>query len=340
MINFYDTHQFFKTLTFRKVLNGTLLRLSYFLSRISGSIIRWGLPESLSIEPTNLCNLKCPECPSGNNGLTRPRLFLSEPAYHNLIDNNKNHLAFLQLYFQGEPFLHPKIYQYIHYATKNRIYTATSTNGQFLNPENCLMLVDSGLHRLIVSIDGTTQESYEKYRVGGSLDLALTGIENLIAAKKQRKKKTPVLIIQFVVFKTNEHQIPEIKQLAKKLKVDALKLKSPQLEHFENGHPLMPENKRYNRYKKKASGTYSLNKSKQVKCKRAWNGAVLTADNRLIPCCFDKNAKYPYGTLSEGKLKNIWKGENAHQFIKTVWSKDNPVEMCKNCTEGLKQTWF
>ncbi len=176
--------------------------------------------------------------------------------------------------------------------------------------------------------------------MGGSLDLAITGIENLIAAKKQRKKKTPTVIIQFVVFKTNEHQIPEIKQLAKKLKIDALKLKSPQLEHFENGHPLMPENKRFNRYKKNASGTYSLNKSKQVKCKRAWNGAVLTADNRLIPCCFDKDAKYPYGTLSGGNLETLWKGKKAHQFIKTVWSKDNPVEMCKNCTEGLKQTWF
>jgi radical SAM protein with 4Fe4S-binding SPASM domain len=340
MISFYDSYQFCKTLTIRKVVNGTLLRLSYFLSQISGRIIRWGLPESLSIEPTNLCNLKCPECPSGNNGLTRPRLFLSETSYRKLIDKNKKQLAFLQLYFQGEPFLHPKIYQYIHYATKHRIYTATSTNGQFLKPENCLKLVDSGLHRLIVSIDGTTQESYEKYRVGGSLSLALTGIENLIAAKKQRKKRTPAVIIQFVVFKTNEHQIPEIKQLAKKLQVDALKLKSPQLEDFENGHPLMPENKRYNRYKKSASGTYFLNKNKQVKCKRAWNGAVLTADNRLIPCCFDKNAQHAYGTLSDDALTTLWKSKKAHRFIKTVWSKDNPFEMCKNCTEGLKQTWF
>ncbi len=317
-----------------------LLRLSYFLSRISGSIIRWGLPESLSIEPTNLCNLKCPECPSGNNSLNRPRLFLAETSYRNLIDKNNKQLAFLQLYFQGEPFLHPKIYQYIHHAVKNRIYTATSTNGQFLNLENCLKLVDSGLQRLIVSIDGTTQESYEKYRVGGSLDQALTGIENLIAAKKQRKKRTPAVIIQFVVFKTNEHQIPEIKQLAKKLQVDALKLKSPQLEDFENGHPLMPETKKYNRYIKNASGTYSLNKNKQVKCKRAWNGAVLTADNRLIPCCFDKKAQHAYGTLTNETLATLWKSKKADWFIKTVWSKNNPVEMCKNCTEGLKQTWF
>lgn len=340
MISFYDSYQFIKTLTIYKLRNGTLLRISYFLSLISGSFIRWGLPESLSVEPTNLCNLKCPECPSGNNGLTRPRLFLSETNFYRLIDTNKKQLAFLQLYFQGEPFLHPKIYAYIHYAVKNNVYTATSTNGQFMSAENCLKLVDSGLHRLIVSIDGTTQHSYEKYRVGGSLDLVVKGIENLVTAKKMRRKRTPTIIIQFVVFKTNEHQIPEIKELAKKLKVDALKLKSPQLEDFENGHPLMPENKKFNRYRKNASGTFVPDKKKQVKCKRAWSGAVLTADNRLIPCCFDKNAQHPYGNLSDNTLTGLWKSKKAAAFIKTVWSKENPIEICKNCTEGFKQTWF
>lgn len=331
-----DAFIFLKTLTLKKISNGFLLRLSYNLSKIWSKYIHWGQPESLSIEPTNLCNLKCPECPSGNNSMTRPRLFMPLEKYKSLIDESKNTLAYLQLFFQGEPFLHPKLFDLIHYATSHGIYTVTSTNGQFLRSENCDKIVNSGLQRIIISVDGTTQESYEKYRVGGSLDLVVSGISNLVASKKKLKSHTPFIIMQFVVFATNEHQISEVQQLAERLQVDKLELKTAQIENFEQGNPLIPKNDKFSRYALQKQGTYKLKRKKGFKCKRIWLGSVISADNALLPCCFDKNAQHAYSTLHKGSLTKAWKQSTARDFRMKVWNDSHEFDMCHNCSEGLQ----
>ncbi len=336
-ISISDAFVFFKTITLKKLFNGLLLRLSYLISKNFGVYIHWGKPESLSIEPTNLCNLKCPECPSGNNGLTRPLLFLDTNNFYSIINEVYNHLSYLQLFFQGEPFLHPKVYDFINFAAKKGIYTSTSTNGHFLTPDNCNKIIKSGLHRIIISVDGTTQEVYEKYRVGGNLNLVTSGITNLINSKKKLKSRTPYVIMQFVVFGTNEHQIPDIKKLAKSLNVDKLQLKTAQIDDFKHGNPLIPKNKKYSRYIQAKNGIYKLNKKNNFKCWRIWNGAVITADDNLLPCCFDKDAGYPYGNLKNSTIQSGWKGKNAQLFRKHVWGKNNDIDICKNCSEGLKK---
>lgn len=331
-----DAIEFIKTITSKKIINSFLLRLSYFVSRTLNIYLHWGKIESLSIEPTNLCNLKCPECPSGNNSMTRSRVFLAINNFEDAINQAGTHLAYLQLFFQGEPFLHPKIYDFINFAAKKNIYTSTSTNGQFLTVTNCEKIVKSGLHRLIISVDGSTQDVYEKYRVGGSLDLVLNGISELINTKNKLKSRTPFVIMQFVVFATNEHQLPDIKKLAKALKVDKLEIKTAQIENFEMGSPLIPKNKKYSRYLPSKNGKFQLNRTQNFKCKRIWNGAVISAENKFLPCCFDKNAEYPYNQQSNKIINDIWKGNKAVEFRKLVWNKENQIEMCKNCTEGLK----
>lgn len=331
-----DAFVFFKTLTFRKIINGFLLRLSFFVSKFVGSYVHWGALESLSIEPTNLCNLKCPECPSGNNAMTRPRLYLAKKDFENTINQVANHLSYLQLFFQGEPFLHPKIFEYIAFAKERNIYTSISTNGQFLGVTNCEKIVNSGLQRLIISMDGTTQDVYEKYRVGGSLGLVINGIENLLETKRQLKSKTPFVIMQFVVFSTNEHQVPAVKALAKSLHVDKLEIKTAQIDNFENGNTLIPNNKKFSRYIENEKGLFTLKRKSKFKCWRVWNGSVLSAENKILPCCFDKNGAYAYNEFEGTSLQMNWKGEKARLFRKQVWKKNNEIDMCKNCTEGLR----
>lgn len=331
---------FLKTSTLRKLINGLMLRTSYYLSILLKKQIIWGKPESLSVEPTNLCNLKCPECPSGNDSLNRPRLFLSESVYKSLIDDGRKYLSYLQLYFQGEPFMHPKISDFIAYAVKRKIFVTTSTNGHFLTPENCKKIVDSGLHQLIISIDGTTQSVFEKYRVGGSLDQVISGIRNLQRAKKESKNKLPHIAIQFVVFKQNEHQIKDIKELARQLNIADLRLKSAQIEDFKNGSDLMPKNEKYNRYSKTSGGNYTLKRKSDFKCFRVWTGSVVSAEGDVLPCCFDKEAKYKYGNLNGSTLLNVWKNPTAKDFKSMVWNNPKQIDICQNCTEGLSKTWF
>jgi radical SAM protein with 4Fe4S-binding SPASM domain len=337
---FIDSLQFIKTLTSIKIINGIMLRLSYSFSRVTGVNKIWGNPESLSIEPTNLCNLKCPECPSGNNRMTRSRLFLSINEYKNIIDQSYQHVSFLQLYFQGEPFMHPHIYDFIKYSCQHNIYTSTSTNGQFLNRESVLKIIESGLHRLIISIDGTNQEVYSKYRIGGSYEKLIDGIKLLTHLKKEKKSKTPHIIIQFVVLKSNEHQIGEIKELAKNLQIDSLKIKSAQIEDFKNGNEMMTTIDKYSRYKKTEKGFFVLKRKQKFKCRRVWNGVVISASNEVLPCCFDKNGSHSYGSLKNHNLTNIIRNSLSQQFRNEVWQSNIQHEICRNCTEGIKKTWF
>ena len=169
----------------------------------------FGFPFTISIEPTNKCNLKCLECPTGNETSKRKTGYIDIDLYKKIIDEVKDYTIYQMLYFQGEPFLHPDIFKLIKYADDNKIITSTSTNGHFLNTENNERIIQSGLKKLIISVDGTTQDTYEKYRVGGKLETVLNGIEDLILIKRKLKSKYPLIIIQFLVFKHNEHQLKE-----------------------------------------------------------------------------------------------------------------------------------
>lgn len=334
---FSDAVTFIQSLTIRKLFNGFLLFTSYFLSKLSGQYIHWGKPISLSVEPTNLCNLKCPECPSGTNTLNRPRLYLSWPQYKKTVDETAPWLTYLQLFFQGEPFMHPKIFDFIAYATSKNIYTATSTNGQFITKYNSIKLVQSGLKRIIISIDGVTQKTYEQYRVGGSLDLATASIQHIIKARKQLNKKYPMIIVQFVVFKSNEDEVDNIKRLSQEWGGDSCEIKTAQFESFEQGNSEMPENVSLSRYRKSKNGTYYLNRKKVFKCRRIWNSAVISAENKVLPCCFDKKAEHAY-TGSKNVLDS-WKGNSAKQFRKKVWTKPGKLGICQNCTEGVRSVY-
>jgi MoaA/NifB/PqqE/SkfB family radical SAM enzyme len=186
--------------------------------------------------------------------------------FKNKIDELKDHLIYLTFYFQGEPYLHSKFLEMAKYASENKIYTATSTNGHYLNDQNARKTVESGLDRLIISIDGTSQETYENYRIGGTLDKVIEGTKNIIRWKKELKSSKPHVVFQFLVVKQNEHQLAEVIRLAKELDVDDLQFKTAQIYDFENGSPLIPENEKYSRYKQIESGKYELKNPLHNQC--------------------------------------------------------------------------
>ncbi len=336
-VNLYNAITFSKTLTLTKLFNGFKLRFSFAVSRLTGRYWHWGLPESLALEPANVCNLMCPECPTGNLTLLRPKQFMPVDLAQQILEQAAPHLMYLQLFFQGEPLMHPRLTDIISRATALNIYTATSTNGHYLTPQICQNLIEAGLKRLIVSVDGTTPEVYNRYRVGGNLNTVIEGIGNMVAAKKQMGVSYPFLIIQMVVFKTNEHQIADIKRLTRMWGADACQLKSAQLEPFEKGHPLMPVSKVYNRYRLDKQNIYHINRNKKFKCWRTWRSAVFTADGTMVPCCFDKNGQWAYGTLqAKTAPMALFKSDKAEAFRKKIWQHNTALPMCQNCTEGLR----
>ena len=331
-----DTLRFISKMTFRRILNIVKIFLSFHITKLTKKPIQWGLPMTISFEPTTACNLRCPECPSGLRIFTRETGNLKEDFFRATIDDLYKDLMYLIFYFQGEPYINPKFLDMVKYASEKGIYTITSTNGHFLNDDNARKTIESGLDRLIISVDGTTQEVYENYRKEGNLEAVLQGARNVVKWKKQLNSSTPHLIFQFLVVKPNEHQIPEIYKLAKEIGIDEVKLKTAQVYDYEHGNELIPEQQKYSRYSKQSDGTYRVKNQLLNHCWKLWHACVITWDGLVVPCCFDKDATHRLGNLKELKFRDIWQGPLYHQFRSSLLQGRDKIDICTNCTEGCK----
>lgn len=329
-----DAWNYLKVLRPRRLWNAGRILGSYYLSRFTKKNLHTGNPIAISIEPTTSCNLRCPQCPSGLREFTRDTGMLGTDLNKKVIDELKSDLTYITYYFQGEPYLNPDFLDMVSYASANNIYTATSTNAHYLSPENCQKTIDAGLKRLIISLDGTTQETYRKYRVGGQLDKVLEGTKNLVEAKK-KAGKGPYIIWQFIVFGHNEHQIADMKKLAKEYGVDKLAIKTAQIYDFETNVDLLPTDAKYARYHQKNGKTVIKNKLLNH-CWRLWHNCVITWDGKVAPCCFDKDASHQFGDVSKNSFKKIWQSAEYNSFRLLVLRSRKNIDICQNCTEGTK----
>lgn len=325
-----------KYLTVPRIWNLVMLRWSFFQAKSFKRTNAIGMPFSASIEPTTACNLGCPECPSGLKQFTRPTGRLDHTLHEKLLDSLGSTVFYINYYFQGEPFLHPDFLNLIKSAKKRKIYTATSTNAHFITERKAEEIVESGLDRLIISIDGLTQETYEQYRIHGKLDKVLEGTQHILNAKKKLKAATPYVIFQFLVVAPNEHEIPSVLELGKKMGVNEVRLKTAQLYDFIKGNPLMPKNEKYARYRLQKDGTYAPKYKLLNECWRMWSSTVLTWDGKVVPCCFDKDAKHVLGNASVTPFREIWQSNAYQRFRHAVFTGRDQIEICKNCSEGTK----
>ena len=253
----------------------------------------------------------------------------------------------MQFYFQGEPLLNKQLPEMITAAHNVGLYTIVSTNAQAITQPIAEALVRSGLNRIIVSIDGFSEESYAAYRVGGSLHKALEGLLYLANAKIKCHSRIRIEL-QVLRLKTNEHEWDWIKKNYKKLGATHLVFKTAQLYHFEHGHPLMPTDERYSRYRKTADGTYVHKKSSHLSplassphrlialqpCLRLWSGCVITTNGDVLPCCYDKDHRHAYGNIMQQSLRELYHSNKANALRRHVLRHpDKPLEMCKNCNQ-------
>lgn len=322
-----------RRLNVSRIINILKIAFSYYLSRLIGKPLMFGYPFSISVEPTTSCNLRCPECISGIRGFTRKTGMLTIETYKNILGSSEKWLMYLNYYFQGEPFLNPEIYEMIKMASEKGIYTSTSTNAHYLTMENCKKIIDSGLSRLIISIDGTTPEVYSAYRIGGSYEKVMEGLKMLKEVKEESGARTPMIIIQFIVFRQNEHQVPSIKKLSKELGFK-LWIKSAQINEFEAGSDLMPESEKYSRYIKQEDGKYSIKNNLLNHCWKLWHSLVFTWDGKAVPCCFDKDAKHAMGDIHQTSLEKIWYDSPYNDFRKMLIHSRARIDICRNCSEG------
>lgn len=326
-INIFLFFRILQTLTICKLHNSILIRINHLFKtkKITTK------PESMSVESASLCNLQCPQCTIGRGKLQRSAAIMTEETFENAIKPLSRWLINCQFYLQGEPTLNKNLSLLIAKAHKMRIFTSVSTNGQLLTPELCAELVQSGLDQLIISVDGTSQETYEKYRKGGSLTNVMRGVKFLRMAQTKFGKRNPAIVAQFIVFKHNEDEISDIKKLAPQWGFDKLELKSAQIENFCEAEEMLPTIKKYCRYKKDKQDNYFIIKRLPINCFRLRQTMVVSSVGDVLACCYDKNGCFTMGNVNEQSILEIWNNQKFNNLRTQVWQTKTPPDICKNC---------
>ena len=272
------------------------------------------LPRIVHIEPVgNMCQLKCPLCPVGREMLKQDRTMMSMDTYRVILDK----LPFvktIELYRSGEPFINPALCEMTRYASDRNIKVIVSSHFSFPKPDQFFEeIVKSGLDRLVISLDGASQESYSQYRIGGNYDLVISNIKKLIEAKKRLHSSKPEIIWQLLVNKFNEHEIAAAQDISGRLGI-ALDLKPISLADNEpdvgqqgtiqeRKDKWLPQNPAHisDCYK----GEYRYPLSPGI-CTELFTRAVVTADGKVLPCCEIWDNDSMFGDLLTEAFKDIW----------------------------------
>ncbi len=289
------------------------------------------MPTSIALEPANICQLRCPECPVGQGIYRKKGAFLDLALLDKILDESAPYAHTIIFYFQGEPLLHAQLPEMIRRAKQKHFYTYLSTNLQAITPTLAHNLIAAGIDHIVASIDGITQASYETYRQGGSLDKAMQGLR-LLQQEKKAQKKHVVLEWQCLKLATNEHEWQEIQERYKSLGADTLTFKTAQLYDYEHGNPLMPSQERDSRYKR-IGDKYVLKKRMNRRCRRLFFNCVIDVHGNVLPCCYDKEGKYALGNIQENSLRDIWLSAKSKAFRKQI-AQQKDLDICSNCGES------
>jgi radical SAM protein with 4Fe4S-binding SPASM domain len=315
----------------KRQLNALGLGFSYLTSKLLHRPLISGMPVSAGIEITNYCNLNCPECSSGSGIMTRQKGFMDIELFRKIVIEMRPYLYNINLFYQGEPMIHPRFFDFLELSRGTKV--TVSTNGHFLSEGNAEKIARSGLSKIIISLDGMDKETYSMYRQGGEFEKVIRGIKD-VSQEIVKTGSSMNLEIQFLVNRHNENQIPSVRKFSREVSA-VLRLKSMQIINNEHFDHWLPENEKYNRYKKN-NGSYTIKNNLGNNCLRLWLNPVVTWDGKVVPCCFDKNAEHIMGDMTSSSFRTIWNGEKYKKFRNSVLTGRMSIEICRNCTSGLK----
>ena len=299
-----------------------MVGLNYFFLKFFRIEIFSPLPVSFTIEPTNICNLKCLQCSTGIGQFNNENGYININDFKKIVDTIFHKTIMLQLHFRGESMLHPDIFELIEHASNKKMYLSLSTNGHFIGKQ-AEKLINSGLDHINISLDGLTQDTYSKYRQNGDLNKVMAGIKELAAFKVKHKSSVPRITLQMLVNRFNENQISEFLSLQKIKGINACLLKTMQIIDEVNADILAPVNKKFRR---------SIKKSSVKICSKILTTAVITWSGKVLPCCYDKGENYILSDSCQD-LKEL--SLSLKEFrINLLQNEINP-EMCENCEETV-----
>ncbi len=254
---------------------------------------------SANLELTNHCNLKCSFCPTGNGLLQRPRGFMEPEVFRQAL-RRAGPLEFTLLFQWGESLLHPEFATLAQEAARRGTRTLVTTNGTLLDERRVDMLLDAGLDRVTVSVDGDAA-SHERVR-GVPLSRTEAGLDRLLAERDRRGLETAI-DVSMVVAPETEHACASFEERYEG-RVDRVQT-----------IPLLTQGER------------------RTRCREPWRGGlVVLQDGRVTVCCVDHDGLLAFGDVRKESLKGLWNGRAMRDLRRRHVSGDLPPT-CARCTE-------
>lgn len=292
-------------------------------------------PTFLHVETSAVCTLRCPLCPVGIEAVKRKEKFMPFDMLKALIDETADRAVLAMLWGWGEPLLNTGISDMIAYTHSRNMVTVLSTNGQHLHtPEEAEKIVAAGLDILIVDLDGATQETYGKYRKNGQLQNVLTTMALINRAKTNLGVQKPRVNAQIVVTKHNEGEFPQIRELAQKHGADWVSMMTAHMADYfgdDADERFAPSDPFYQRFE--YDGQKRVRRSaNQYRCRRPWSRLNVTSEGVVVPCEYDLNGDFAFGTWGNGRsFMQAWLSKEASVFREQMIVDKTAYPFCVDC---------
>lgn len=284
------------------------------------------LPFLDQIELTNRCPMRCGFCPRGVPGrMSRPTGFMDLALFRRLLDQlppealeRQRRYRPLELHHLGESLLHPQVAEFVEAASARGLPTEMSVNPSLLTPERMRRLLDAGLGRLVLSLDGLDDPTLVRIRgPAARYDKAEPHLEALLAEVARRGGSAPQVVIQMIDLSANRPQheaflsrwshtgLPSVRAYIKALDGNDPETGAPR------GEPL------------------------RFLCSYPFRSVVVLWDGRVVPCCRDDDGKLILGDLNHSSLSEIWQGPAARELRRRHRHNNLPEgHLCHGCAWG------
>ena len=269
-------------------------------------------PITLIIENTGKCNLKCPMCPR-ELGYYPPEDF-DFGLFQQIIDEISQRTELVFPWGGGEPLMNPDIFRMVRYCKDADIYTVVSTNATLLDRRRSQELLESGLDSLIIAFDGTTLETYEKYRKGADFEKVRANILSFLEMKKVQRPDLFV-VLQMVRLPENQHQIRDFQRMWSIDGVDEVRIKEDEI--------VIPE---------VALEERVHHTRRRHPCYQLWQGpAMVNYKGEFFPCCHTWQTE-PIGNVRDSSVYDLWNSERMERMREAHLKGDlTDYPECQDC---------
>lgn len=288
-------------------------------------------PVHVSIEPTNVCNARCPVCETGKGDMQRANGMLDPDVYKVFIDDIAGSTSVLMFYFMGEPFMHRDAYDMIRYAREKGIYVESCTNGDFIDAKG---IIYSDINQISFQIGGIDNGTHQTYRVRSNLEKAKKNLYELIEERRKHPNSNVTIEVGFIVMRHNEHQVDDFLRWAKEIGIDKANIIDPCARNMLEAHAYLPKDRKYWYYDEEAFERGVL-KPKHVpdnECTWIWNSIQVNWNGDAVPCCRDPNGEFVLGNVFDSGLKAVFNGEKARDFRRRILDSQRTVSICELCS--------